>query len=213
ARLREPDLQRGRLPGLDERRLLPRDLEVVGEMPGVLHGEDDGARLGDRALRELEEELTGLHVHGRRRSRGSCASDDGERADERDKDDCFSHGDPSEGVSYDDVCRRPSRTIWSIRSFCSASTTGTTAMPLTIRPTSAKLVSGRTTPASWARSTSAVPAPRSSVRQALSAFDSGAASSSASVSARFVAAKPMYSCNHSDSASHGGRPDSSSAAR
>ena len=75
-----------------------------------------------------------------------------------------------------------------------------------MRPTSWKSVSGRTTPAACARSISAFPAPASAVRQASRTFESGAASSSASLSARFVAAKPTYWCSQRESASHGGRP-------
>src|SRR5690242_4728953 len=59
------DGQLGRLAGADERGLLPADLEVVGDVARVLHGEGHRAVRNAR-LRELELEL-------RRRDRDSRA--------------------------------------------------------------------------------------------------------------------------------------------
>src|SRR5581483_6797955 len=58
------DSQLGRLAGLDERRLLPADLEVVRDVARVLHGEGHRA-VRDARLRKLELEL-------RSRDRDGC---------------------------------------------------------------------------------------------------------------------------------------------
>src|ERR1700675_1505601 len=87
ALLREGDDQLRRLAGLDQRRLLAMDAEVVQDVADVLEDERDFPGPRDRLRREPEEELAALDLDRRCRRGGRSLALRGGELDERERGD------------------------------------------------------------------------------------------------------------------------------